>query len=1175
MSNLKSYIILTAILWTQLLHAQIRESAILSLQKGSRISASDLKKVLGHNTVITSREVFQKGERDYLKKIKADHLAQSWVVEFRDQSALLELEKFIHRNALPLNLDMNDLEVKTQQAADPNIFSKDAFSSRQWGFLNRGESQGIDLDPVKSYRVPGVKGEDINLPLGMKTSLPVSQRKIIVAVLDTGIDKSHPDLKSILVRKESECKALEKYLKCVEGEGQKPDPNVDPKKTQELLKKLVNLKDQKPVQKPKEFSECDKKWINLSNPEVDQDKNGYPMDCEGWSLMGGTNAAKILGRPDFGDELGHGTHVAGIVAAIANNGIGVAGVSQKVKILPIQVISVQPSEPLKPLSVDLNPSEESIKGKNRNLGDLVARGVIYALRSGANVLNFSLGWPQTRDSDFMREVIEVAQKQGVIIVAAAGNDSTKALMRPCAYPGVICVGAHGPEGALSHFSNYGSGVDIAAPGTNILSTYTLEKRPVRFRQNMGYEYLSGTSQASPFVAGVVGEMLAMGIPKDEIYPRLILGTRTLKKSQALFEGFPEGVQISIPAEANPYEKYLLSGLMDVSNSLAVKPQALIIPGTKETIELPWDRKSANLKMVVPFKNYWAAINSSEVQIKASFVKPDVSAVRPRVTSVKMLDTNPIWNSQEVRNVEIEMVIDDHANPYLSRLPSDLDLHIDINVAGTRRRVIIDTEVIVNIDAKSDFPELTRISFEGMPTKIQTELLPVDENWDDQPMKRDYVITSQQQKKWQIWLATQQGNSENSPYKIGQAAKMNIEADERKLYTKIRARLSRGAKGETQYVIGFLEDNSAEKEPKPSPMTFYFFDTNMKLVDNFTYDSAKAQMPYIVYWQSIGNTKMPAWVGYGRKPQAKRTLRDRWENPDDNEKEEMRFYYIDADKSLKALQVYEEYKIVDVIEPTQVQKAAGRIPVLLAKNLGTEVKPSYIYEFAVAEVVNGKVENFKQMDFFGSLKKYRNLLDTRVDKVNSLDLSLEEYKGTFWFSEGQKRQQRLSMFDQSNFDFIDQELAALNKLYDSALWVRSAYYGKYRKGAFVLTNSEIQYHDLISQKVKSISLERYTFFPNDVVTNLYFPLVIKDGKGGSSHIPALYTTESSELNRGVKMVVPFFANDGRVIELVSPARLRFVSSAGCRPLNTPVFLGDKGYAFDYYCGDQILRIPLSY
>ena len=213
------------------------------------------------------------------------------------------------------------LSLSAAQAADQ-------FSDLQWGYNNKGTAQLIDLDPLRTYRVEARVGQDIH-PLN-----PVkANKKIIVAVLDTGVQRSHPDLQAVIHRNPSECKALEKFLKCVQE---------------------------------KDRTTCEKIWMDLKNPEVDQDKNGYPLDCAGWSLLGGQNEAHIMGRPDFDDSQGHGTHVAGIIGAVLDNNIGVRGVSQNVEILPVQVIGVQPSEPVKPLSVFDTIKEEDMPGKNRS-----------------------------------------------------------------------------------------------------------------------------------------------------------------------------------------------------------------------------------------------------------------------------------------------------------------------------------------------------------------------------------------------------------------------------------------------------------------------------------------------------------------------------------------------------------------------------------------------------------------------------------------------------------------------------------------------------------------------------------------------------------------------------------------------------------------------------------------
>jgi len=1013
--------------------------------------------------------------------------------------------------------------------------AQDPFSGFQWGLSNLGQPQMIDLDPLHTYKVPARAGEDVRLPTPLRT-----QKKVIVAVLDTGIQKNHPDLRNVIVRKDSECRALAKFEACVQEENR---------------------------------SDCEKKWMDLNNPEVDQDKNGYPMDCQGWSLLGGVNPAGIMGRPDFSDDQGHGTHVAGIIAAEVSNNIGIRGLSQNVSILPVQVIGMQPSEPMKPLSIYDSAREAGRESINRSLGDMVGRGVIYAMRSGAQVINFSMGWPQAKDSEFMRQVISEAQARGIIIVAAAGNDSTKALLRPCAYENVICVGAAGPDGAYAHFSNFGSGVDIIAPGTNILSTYPISKRPVRFRSTLGYEYLSGTSQAAPFVAAAAAELLARGVPAKDVYARLVLGSRTPLSPLSLISGGSHEKGHTLNPEREIYKKYSVGGNLDVEQALNASAQPLIVPASKEKIEIPWDRQSQDLSFEISLVNKWQDVSAAAAKIQGQFVKPHADAIRPWIQNVKESAPYPaIWKQNEVRKFTVYLSLVDATDPSQSRIPSELDFTVDVTVGQNTRRYVFESEVIVSITPETNARDVKSYEILGLP-KTRLTFLPLDENLDSSPEQRDYLAFSQQKNNWQMWLVADAGNRQ---YRAVGGTKIKVEGDSANLREQFLARMDMNGDGISEYVMGILEDKSELDEPAPSPLSFYIFNGSMQLLESFTYSSEVAPAPYQLYWQTIGGTKRPAWVGGGKDPHKKRGLKERWENPDDLEKIETRFYYLDHKNKLNALVEHEGFKIIDVIEPRRDQVIAGRVPILLAKNSGTEAKPSYLYTFAIAEVINGQIENFMELDLFASENSYRNILDTRVDKVHSLSYGHDEFAGSFWFGEGLNRQQRLSVFDNKQWELLDQQLAAERSQFDSALWVRAVFAGLQRKGAFVLTNSEIQYHDLAGTSIISRSFERYTFFPDMLMTNLYFPITLRDADNKTTKIPALFTTESSELSRGVKMLVPVFARDGKAIELVSPARLRFKSSAGCRPMDTPVFDGAQGaHSFDYYCGDKLLRVNLVY
>jgi thermitase len=172
------------------------------------------------------------------------------------------------------------------------------------------------------------------------------------------------------------------------------------------------------------------------------------------------------------DDHGHGTHCAGTIGAIAN-GKGIVGVAYGVKILGVKVLS----------------------GKGDGSQDGVAEGINAAVKNGARVISLSLGGP---DSRTMRDAIAAATKKGVLCVAAAGNDGNKNPVYPGADPDAIGVGSSDANDKRSYFSSYGNTVDIAAPGSNIYSLGLGGK----------YKTMSGTSMATPHVAGAAGLLLS-------------------------------------------------------------------------------------------------------------------------------------------------------------------------------------------------------------------------------------------------------------------------------------------------------------------------------------------------------------------------------------------------------------------------------------------------------------------------------------------------------------------------------------------------------------------------------------------------------------------------------------------------------------------------------------------
>ena len=220
-------------------------------------------------------------------------------------------------------------------------------------------------------------------------------------------------------------------------------------------------------------------WVNpgeIAGNGADDDGNGFADDIHGWNFFSGNNSTFIDASQDF-----HGTHVAGSIGAVGNNGIGVTGVAWHVKIMALKFLG--------------GPQG---KGSTSN----AVRGIYYAIdmrNRGVNVRVINASWGGGSESQSLRQAIADANQAGILFVCAAGNSGENIddpLDFPAAYsidqPNAVSVAAITQGGFLASFSNFGhKSVSVAAPGVSIFSTYPGT-----------YAALNGTSMSTPYVSGI-------------------------------------------------------------------------------------------------------------------------------------------------------------------------------------------------------------------------------------------------------------------------------------------------------------------------------------------------------------------------------------------------------------------------------------------------------------------------------------------------------------------------------------------------------------------------------------------------------------------------------------------------------------------------------------------------
>ncbi len=304
-------------------------------------------------------------------------------------------------------------------------------------------------------------------------------------------------------------------------------------------------------------------WTNpreIVNDGIDNDNNGYIDDIHGIDTLNhNTNPLDING---------HGTHIAGIIAASQNNGIGVCGVARRTKIIACKFME-----------------------KEGNTSGLVEclNYIVQLKKSGINIVATNNAWGATGYAQQVADAILEHDKAGILFVGASGNKGLNLDMEeyyPYSYqawlPNIITVSSHNEQGDRSKFSNYGSNINISAPGENILSTINEGK----------YGTKNGTSQASAFVSGAIAFIAENypTMPHNNIKQYLLDSSKVIYtnnnslKALSLPKGYPSNIYYSEKLDtisSHPEEAHLQ---ITSSNN---KEEAELITPQKNGGSLSW------------------------------------------------------------------------------------------------------------------------------------------------------------------------------------------------------------------------------------------------------------------------------------------------------------------------------------------------------------------------------------------------------------------------------------------------------------------------------------------------------------------------------------------------------------------------------------------------------------
>ncbi len=1040
-------------------------SARFIVEFNKQLSAEKIQQLIKANSDIIKISSFDNIKSDYFSRLynvdlKISNGPQNNIRTIRNISGVVNVEEVF---------EFEPFSIIPNRSSDIH-YSNDPLTIYQWGLFNHGQIIQYDVDDIHYEQVAGDEKTDIGVKKIFSTMGKNSDKKIVVAILDSGIDIDHSDIKNNILKNDIECE-----------NGKLP-----------------------------------------FNPLADNDQNGYSGDCMGWNFT----SKKEGGDNLVYDDDGHGTHLAGIIAAEANNNLGITSIAKNIKVLPVKVLYKKDQNNKATLA----------------LSDRLAKGILYAIKMKADIINLSLGWPKSLETKYLNESINLALSSGIIIVAAAGNNNSSEPVYPCALDGVACVGSISNDGKISRFSNYGGSVDLLAPGDNILSTYPEKLNPLAFSVE-GYEIKSGTSQAAPFISAMLGVLKASleDATNSELFARLALS--------------------SSPAASG--KKFSIDGLPNLEQALTLSAQPMVRPILKHAQYINYSKANGNFSFTLPIKNYWAIEKNIVVSIKLNSPHLILSKSNFNIDSL---------SSGEVTTLEVNGQITN------TSISNKVAAEITISSSSNNKRTYYNHLTITRtLDLAADHDLVT---FQLPISAKKSEFLSTITNKFSNTTSPEYYLEEYSPEGMEIAIFRLQNDS------YAKLAPSISIPNAKKLISILKVDINYD--GNDDYFVGSLV-----KTEKEQYLLYSFYNNNLsplfsEKLSHWKFTPETVFIDLKTLWfipfttAQLGKVALPAFLAKGKVP-----LLDK--NPNsflvDARNNIPHIYYlapeIDNGSVVLKTRIFDNYKFI---------KMATRE---LDTDWDEELYLHYVlpqsrsdYQAGILRAIFSSGENLAQNFYIvpiNTSSKYKfELLDSSLG-----DLANNYVYPTINITRSSIDLTGLTVFIGFQRDDIATHLAldlansSLNFPFQQVQSYRRdhlvGFLASFRKEniyhSFWQSRDELIYHSLNSngkEHTSSVPINRFSFLPGNIFQELYSPVTVNIL--GETR-PALYI-DSTQINSKHIYITTIDENQ----DLVSPAKFNLEIPSQCIAKNPVMWGARNDYAYALLCKDQeqirLILLPLK-